>query len=167
MILELKTYPNAILKKVAQEVQELTPELVQLSKDMLETMYHSRGVGLAAPQIGKSIRLIVMDCSENKSRPYVFFNPIVKDGLGKIIDVEGCLSVPGVEANVQRFEKITMTGRNENWEYVEISAEDLLGRCFQHELDHLNGVLFIDRLTPLQKFKVRKLLAELEAKVIC
>ena len=163
MLLEIKTFPNPILKKIAEEVKVITPELVQLSKDMIETMYAKSGVGLAAPQIGKSIRLIVMDCSDERNKPVVFFNPVVKDGLGKMVDTEGCLSVPGVEAKVQRFAEIIMTGQNEKGEQVAIPASELYCRCFQHEIDHLNGVLFIDKLSPLQKFKVRKLIQDLEA----
>jgi peptide deformylase len=163
MLLEIKTFPNPILKKIAEEVKVITPELVQLSKDMIETMYAKSGVGLAAPQIGKSIRLIVMDCSDERNKPVVFFNPVVKDGLGKMVDTEGCLSVPGVEAKVQRFAEIIMTGQNEKGEQVAIPACELYCRCFQHEIDHLNGVLFIDKLSPLQKFKVRKLIQDLEA----
>lgn len=166
MLLEIKTYPNPVLKKVSKEVKEITPELVQLSKDMIETMYAKSGVGLAAPQIGESIRLIVMDCSEERNKPLVFFNPVVKDGIGKIIDTEGCLSVPGIEAKVQRFAEIIMTGKNEKGEEVAIPACELYSRCFQHEIDHLNGILFIDKLSPLQKFKVRKSIVELETKTV-
>lgn len=163
MLLDVKSYPNPVLKKIATEVKEVTPELLQLASDMIETMYSKNGVGLAAPQVGQSVRLIVLDCSDERNKPLVFFNPVVKDGIGKVVESEGCLSVPGVEAKVQRFAEIIMTGLNEKGESVSIPACELYSRCFQHEIDHLNGVLFIDRLSPIQKFKVRKLISELEA----
>jgi len=166
MLLDVKSYPNPVLKKIAVEVKELTPDLLKLANDMIETMYEKKGVGLAAPQVGHSIRLIVMDCSDNRNSPMVFFNPVVKDGAGKVVDTEGCLSVPGVEAKVQRFAEITMTGLNEKGEAVAIPACELYSRCFQHEIDHLNGVLFIDRLSPIQKFKVRKLINDLETQAV-
>lgn len=166
MLLDVKSYPNPVLKKIATEVKEVTPELLQLANDMIETMYSKNGVGLAAPQVGHSIRLIVMDCSEERNKPMVFFNPIVKDGIGKVVESEGCLSVPGIEAKVQRFAEIIMTGLNEKGEAVALPACELYSRCFQHEIDHLNGVLFIDRLSPIQKFKVRKLISELETQAV-
>lgn len=166
MILEIKTFPDPVLKKISKEVEVITPELVQLSKDMIETMYSRSGVGLAAPQIGVSIRLIVMDCSEERNKPLVFFNPVVKDGIGKVVDTEGCLSVPGIEAKVQRFAEIIMTGKNEKGEDIAINACELYSRCFQHEIDHLNGILFIDKLSPVQRFKVRKMIVELETKAV-
>ncbi|PCJ63401.1 MAG: peptide deformylase [Planctomycetota bacterium] len=166
MLLEIKTFPNKVLKKVSVEVEEVTPELKELASNMLETMYENKGVGLAAPQVGVSKRLIVLDCSENRDEPIVLFNPEIVKGIGKTIGTEGCLSIPDIEAKVQRFEKINIKGLNENGEETSYDAEELLSTCFQHEIDHLNGVLFVDKLSPVQKLKVKKLLAEMEAQAI-
>lgn len=165
MILEIKTYPNPVLKKIAEPVTSVTDALKELAENMVETMYEAHGVGLAAPQIGSSVRLIVMDCSDKRDDPKVFFNPVVQNGKGKIVDIEGCLSVPGVEAKVQRFENVMMTGLDINGKEISLPADGLWSRCFQHEIDHLEGILFIDRLSPLQRLKVKKHIEAMVAKV--
>ena len=153
MILPLCTYGSAILRKKSEPIEEITPELVKLAGDMLETMYNANGVGLAAPQVGKNIRLVVMDLEkeEDERKPIILFNPevILEEGDNpKESEEEGCLSVPDVWANVLRPSRVRLTYTNENGELVELNnVTGKLARCAQHELDHLNGILFVDKIS--------------------
>jgi peptide deformylase len=150
MVLPIYLYGQKVLRKKATEVAKVTPELAKLADDMLETMYHSNGIGLAAPQVGRSIRLIVVDVAgeEEEKHPYFLFNPAVKDPKGEIAAEEGCLSVPGVWADVERPETITVEYLDKNGKrQVLKNIDGLLARCIQHEIDHLNGVLFVDKIS--------------------
>ncbi len=157
MILPISIYGSPILRKKAEPVKEITPELVELSHNMLETMYKANGIGLAAPQVGKNIRLVVIDLSkeEDERRPIVLFNPEVvpEEGENPIeIDEEGCLSVPDIWANVSRPGRVSITYTNEKGE--KIALQNITGkfaRCAQHEQDHLNGVLFTDKISVADK----------------
>lgn len=147
-------YGDEVLRKKAQPVTQITPELVQLAHDMLETMYKAPGIGLAAPQIGRNIRLVVIDITreDDEARdPIILFNPEILPAAGEVPSVpyeEGCLSVPDVFADVMRPERIDVRYQNENGESVERKdVEGLLARCIQHEVDHLNGVLFVDKIS--------------------
>ncbi len=164
MALSIYTYGQKILRKKAQEVVKITPSLAKLADDMLETMYASAGIGLAAPQVGHSIRLIVVDVTseEEPRKPYQMFNPKVVNKVGACTAEEGCLSVPGVWADVERPESITVEAMGKNGKPFALKDIDgLLARCIQHEIDHLDGVLFVDKISAtdrtLNQGKLKKL----------
>jgi len=153
VILSISTYGSSILRKKSEPVKEITPELAELAQNMLETMYKANGVGLAAPQIGKNIRLVVIDLSkdEEEHNPIILFNPEVEpeDGDNPLeSEEEGCLSVPDIWANVSRPSRVRLTYTNEKGESVTMqNVTGKLARCAQHELDHLNGILFVDKIS--------------------
>jgi len=157
MILPISTYGSPILRKKAEPVKEITPELLELSNNMLETMYKANGVGLAAPQVGKSIRLVVIDLAkeDEEHRPIILFNPEVvpEEGENPVeTNEEGCLSVPDVWANVSRPGRVQLTYTNEKGERVVLkNITGKFARCAQHEQDHLNGVLFTDKISVSDK----------------
>lgn len=153
MILEIKKYPEPILTKKAKKVKNIDQELQKLIDDMIETMYSAPGVGLAAPQVGHSIRLAVFDSSvkEEEGRLTVLINPEVIEKNGTAIMKEGCLSVPGFEAEIKRSEQIKVTGLDRNGQPITIEATGFLARVIQHELDHLEGTLLLDRISILKR----------------
>ena len=142
-ILKIVTEENPILRQKAKEVTKITKRIRNLMKDMLETMYEAKGVGLAAPQVGVSERLVVIDVGEG---PLILLNPLVISNEGAVKDVEGCLSLPGRNEYITRGERTRVTGFNAEGKKVTLEGEGLLARAFQHEIDHLNGILFIDYL---------------------
>jgi len=148
-VLEIRTFGDAALREKALKVDEITPEIEKLIKDMLETMYASLGAGLAAPQIGVSKKIIVIDGEEEE--PLIFINPIILEKEGKLTEEEGCLSIPGVFSEVTRFEKVAVEGINQKGEKVKITKDGLIGRALQHEIDHLEGVLFVDRVSKIKR----------------
>jgi len=153
MILEIKKYKEQVLKQRAREVEKIDDRIKELVKNMLETMYAHQGVGLAAPQIGVSERIAVVDIGEG---PKIFINPIILKKIGKIVSEEGCLSVPGAFLKIKRAEKIIIEALNEKGEKFKLEANGLLARCLQQEIDHLDGVLILDRLSFWKKIR-RKL----------
>ena len=172
MILEILTFPNPKLRELSKPVKEVTAELVQYSKDMLETMYDSRGVGLAAPQVGRLERMIVIDTrphdddgkpteegmtelEKTVQYPIVLINPEIKVKKGKTVYGEGCLSVPGYVENVERAEYIEAEYLDTNGQKQTIKTDGLLAICIQHEIDHLDGKLFIDRLSFLKSNRIK------------
>ena len=148
-VLEIRKVGDTVLREKALKVDEITPEIDKLIKDMIETMYASLGVGLAAPQIGVSKRIIVIDGEEEGL--FIIINPVILKKEGKIIEEEGCLSVPGIYSKVTRYEKVTAEGINQKGEKIKISKDGLIGRALQHEIDHLEGVLFIDRVSKIKR----------------
>jgi peptide deformylase len=167
MVLPIYLYGQKVLRKRAKEVAQVTPELTKLAEDMLETMYDSNGIGLAAPQVGHSVRLIVVDITsdEEAKKPYLLFNPVVTGRKGVCTAEEGCLSVPGVWADVERPEVITLEALDKHGQPVVLeNIGDLLSRCIQHEIDHLEGVLFVDKISAtdrtLNEGKLKKLSKE-------
>ncbi|MDL1955814.1 MAG: peptide deformylase [Candidatus Desulfofervidus auxilii] len=152
-ILPIVKYPEPILKKPAAQIEKVTKEIRHLLDDMAETMYSACGVGLAAPQIGKSLRLIVLDPTGNEGKQLItLVNPIIVAGEGEIEGDEGCLSLPGVICNVKRFAKVRVRGIDPvKGKTIEIEAEGFLARIFQHEIDHLEGKLIWDRLGMLKR----------------
>jgi peptide deformylase len=136
-------FPNPLLRKKAKAVKRITPEIVRLIEDMIETMHAAPGIGLAAPQLGESIRLIVADLGEG---PIVLINPKIIEKSGDQTFVEGCLCLPGVEAPVERASHVVATGLDRCGKSIKIKAEGLLATVFQHEIDHLEGMVFIDRV---------------------
>jgi peptide deformylase len=151
-------YPEPLLKQKSVAVTEFNDELRQLAADMAETMYDAPGVGLAAPQVGELKRLIVIDCSasEEPSDLIAAVNPEIIASEGDSLEEEGCLSVPGFWANVKRASRVTLRYQDVEGCTHERTAEGLLGICIQHELDHLEGILFVDRLSPLKRSLFRK-----------
>ncbi|ASK78098.1 peptide deformylase [Paraphotobacterium marinum] len=161
-ILKVLEFPDDRLRKVAKPVDEFNQELKTLINDMQETMYHENGIGLAATQIDRHIQLIVIDISEEKNSPMVLINPKIISSSGETGIEEGCLSVPSVNALVKRYEKINVQFKNEKFEDDLIAADDLLAICIQHEIDHLNGKLFIDHLSPLKRNRLKKKLEKIK-----
>lgn len=149
-------YPDERLRKVAQQIEKVDDNIRSVIDDMFETMYEEQGVGLAATQVDIHQRLFVADCSEDQNEPMVFINPEITEAEGHFKNDEGCLSFPGVYAKVERAEKITVTALDKNGERFSRSAEGLLAICIQHEIDHLNGKLFVDYLSPLKRERIRK-----------
>ncbi|NLM17764.1 MAG: peptide deformylase [Candidatus Riflebacteria bacterium] len=146
-------YGEKPLRTPSKPINEINEELRALVEDMFETMYESNGVGLAAPQIGENIRLVVMDPGED---PIAMINPEIIKKSGKVVDMEGCLSFPGLAEEVARYQAVTVrfTDPDDGEEY-EIEAEDLLARIIQHELDHLDGIVFIDRISEARRFVIK------------
>ncbi|MGM0430872.1 MAG: peptide deformylase [Pseudomonadota bacterium] len=149
-------YPDERLRKVAQPIEKVDDSIRSVIDDMFETMYEEQGVGLAATQVDVHKRLFVADCSEDQNEPLVFINPEITEAEGHFKNDEGCLSFPGVYAKVERAEKITVTALDKNGERFSRSAEGLLAICIQHEIDHLEGKLFVDYLSPLKRERIRK-----------
>lgn len=137
---------DPVLRETAKAVREITPQLLALLDDMVETMYDAQGVGLAAPQVGISKRLIVIDVQDENGL-LKLINPEITGRNGKETAVEGCLSFPGVAGEVERDETVTVRALDTAGQMVEICASGLLARAFQHEIDHLNGIMFVDRVT--------------------
>lgn len=148
--------PDERLRLVAKPVEQFDDALQTLIDDMFETMYHARGVGLAAPQIGISLRLSVIDVAGDKKQQLVLINPEIIDSEGEFEYEEGCLSVPGAYDKVIRAKKVTLRALDRFGKPYEMSGEGVLGECFQHEIDHLNGKLFIDLLSPLKRTIARR-----------
>lgn len=146
-------YPNPILTQKAQEIGEVTPELRQLAKDMAEAMYEKRGIGLAAPQLGECCRLIAVDVSGPDERTELMFlvNPVIVSREGEVEDEEGCLSVVNFRAKVKRSEKVLVKAKDLDGNEIEIPGEGIMAVCLQHEIDHLDGVLFIDHISRLKR----------------
>ncbi|NMA61030.1 MAG: peptide deformylase [Firmicutes bacterium] len=141
--LEIVTIGHPVLETKAAEVTKITKRTVKLVNDMLDTMYAANGVGLAAPQVGVSERIIVLDVGDG---PIVLINPVLTTAEGEEIDVEGCLSVPERWVYVKRATQVVVTGLNEKGKGVRIEADGLLARALQHEIDHLDGVLMVTKM---------------------
>ena len=150
---EILQYPNPLLSRKAEEIREITPEIRELAKDMAEAMYESRGVGLAAPQVGECCRLIVVDISgpEERADLMTLINPVVVHREGSVEEEEGCLSVANFKAKVKRAQKVMVKAQDLDGNAVELPGEGLMAVCLQHEIDHLDGVLFIDHISRLKR----------------
>lgn len=155
-ILPILHHPDPRLREQAVAVEEFDRALQQLVQDMLETMYEAPGIGLAAPQVNVHKRLIVIDISENKSQPLVLVNPRILAQSGREKMEEGCLSVPGIYEVVERAERVTVQAQDAHGHEHTIEAEGLLAVCIQHEIDHLEGKLFVDYLSLLKQNRIRK-----------
>ena len=150
-LLKVVYYPHPVLAQVAKPVTEFNEELKQFIQDMYETMYEERGVGLAAPQVAVSKRLAVLDVSDEGNKPFVIINPEIIEKSGEEMMQAGCLSVPHTYDKVPRATWIKIRAQNENGEFFEMEGKELLGHALQHEIDHLNGKLYIDYLSPLKR----------------
>lgn len=151
---EIKTYPDPILATTCVPVEEIDGETRTLAQDMIETLYQANGLGLAAPQVGSTLRLIVVDLREDEQQrgnPLVVVNPEICEASGEIVHQEGCLSVPEYYADVRRAENVVVKGRDLEGREFTLEAQGIMAVCFQHEIDHLNGTLFLDHLSPLKR----------------
>ena len=155
-ILKILYLPDERLRIISKPVTEFNDELQTLIDDMFETMYDARGVGLAAPQIGVNIRLSVIDVSESHQEKLVFINPEIIKSEGHEKFQEGCLSVPGALETVVRAKHVKVKALDRHAKAFEIDCDGLLAECIQHEIDHLNGKLFIDLLSPIKQQRARK-----------
>jgi len=154
-------FPDPLLKRTSVPVDEITDEIRELANDMIEVMYDEPGIGLAAPQVGEAIRLVVMDTAwtdeDGEKNPKVIINPEILGKEGKISWTEGCLSVPDFQADVDRAAEIKVRYKDLEGNEVVEDCEELRAVCFQHEIDHLDGILFIDRISRLKRsFYVKK-----------
>ncbi len=162
-LLPILEFPDPRLRTQAVPVDPARladPAFQRLLDDMFETMYAAPGIGLAASQVDVHQRFMVMDVSEDKSRPLVFVNPLILARAGEQVYQEGCLSVPGIFADVTRADRITVQALDRLGAPFELAVDGLLAVCIQHELDHLDGKLFVDYLSPLKREMVRKKLAK-------
>ena len=148
--------PNPVLRQAGKPVEKFDDQLHALIDDMFETMYHTKGVGLAAPQIGISLQLAVVDVIGDKTQQFVLANPKIIATEGQKEYQEGCLSVPGAYDTVIRADKVILQAQDKFGEMFEMTADGLLGECFQHEVEHLQGKLFIDLLSPLKRGMARR-----------
>jgi peptide deformylase len=164
MVYKIVKYGDPILETKAEPIDQFdTPELHKLVEDMFETMYAAKGVGLAAPQIGLAKRLTVIDCSagENPDEKVVLINPEIVKVEGTQTGEEGCLSIPGFREQVTRGQKAVVRAKNAKGESFEMTGEDLLARAFQHETDHLNGILFINHISVLKRDLIKRKIKKL------
>ena len=150
-IREIVEYPSPVLAQVSTQVESFDKELKELVSDMIATMYAAPGIGLAAIQIGIPKSVIVFDCSEEARSPQSLINPRIIKAEGEVNSEEGCLSIPGYRETIKRSEKVLVSGFDLEGKPIEISADGLLSRCLQHEIDHTKGKLIIDRFSRIKK----------------
>jgi len=159
-LLQILEYPDSRLRTVATPVVEVNDEIRQLVSDMFETMYMAPGIGLAASQVDFHQRVLVIDISEDKSEPLCFINPEIVEATGAVSRDEGCLSVPDVYESVERAERIRVRALDRDGKTFELEADELLSVCIQHEMDHLDGKLFVDYISPLKRQRLKKKLSK-------
>ncbi len=164
--LQLRYYGDAVLRQRATAVERIAAAELQLAEEMLRTLYATgNGIGLAATQVGALKRLVIVDIGDENDDTYVpliLFNPEILSAAGEVIMEEGCLSLPGITADVKRPERIIVEGLNPQNQQIRIEADDLLARVLQHEIDHLNGILFIDRISGLKRKELTPELQEIQ-----
>jgi peptide deformylase len=154
-VLKVRKYGDPLLRRRAAPVREITPEIRRIVTDMVETMYDEVGIGLAAPQVGISLRLMVVG-DEKTPEARALVNPIIAEQGGEVTSEEGCLSLPGIFAPVTRAEWVKLEAQDLDGKPVSIRARGLAARVYQHEMDHLDGVLFIDRLDPVTRDRIKR-----------
>jgi len=162
---ELKYYPDRVLRKKTRPIQEVNDDVMERARQMLEVMYEAEGVGLAGPQVGWGRRIVTIDVEGAKPQDRVFVNPLIVRRDGMTEQEEGCLSLPGIKVKIPRAEKVTVVAYTLAGERVEFDFEGLAACVWQHELDHLNGVLIIDKLPPTTLITIREQLKQLEEQV--
>lgn len=155
-LLNVLTFPDERLRTIAKPVTDFNADIKTLVADMFETMRAEKGVGLAATQVDVHQQVIVMDVSDNQDTPLVFINPEIIEQSGTMINEEGCLSVPGNYAKVERAETLTVKAFDADGQAFTMDADGLLAICIQHEMDHLQGKLFVDYLSPLKRNRIMK-----------
>jgi peptide deformylase len=153
-VLNVRLYGDPVLRRVAAPVQAVTTEIKQIIHDMVETMWHQVGIGLAAPQVGISLRLVVMDDGKRGARTLI--NPIITEREGSVREEEGCLSLPGIFADVERSTWLRVSAQDDEGRPISFEADGLQAKIIQHEIDHLDGVLFIDRLPPVTRDRIKR-----------
>ena len=159
-VLPVRTMGDPVLREKARPIEKFDKSLKRLASDMVETMYDSNGVGLAAPQVGVSGRMFVFD--DGETGPVAVVNPELFDHEGEQDGEEGCLSIPGIYFNVRRAMKVKVRGKDADGRPLELEGEGLLARIFQHENDHIDGILFIDKLDSAERFRLRDEISYLE-----
>lgn len=159
-LLTILEYPDKRLRTIAKPVDEVDAVLSTLIDDMFETMYEAPGIGLAATQVDVHKQLLILDISEDRSQPMVFINPRITSKDGSQIYQEGCLSLPGIYADVKRWNQITVEAMDRHGKPFILEADGLLAVCIQHEMDHLAGKVFVDHLSPLKRALAEKKLAK-------
>lgn len=165
-LLPIVEYPDGRLRLQAAEVTVFDKNLQELIDNLTETLYATSGIGLSAPQIGKSARALVMDLSDNQSACEVFINPQIQNKAGMAFVKESCLSLPGISANVIRAAQVSIKAQDINGHEFNRELEGMQAVCLQHELDHLDGLLFIDRISRLRAFRFRRTLKSLEQRAV-
>jgi len=165
-LLKIRIYGDKTLKKVADSVEEITPDLKKFIENLTYTMYLTDGIGLAAPQVGISLRIFVVDPywykEEKKKNPRIFINPEFIEFEGESTAEEGCLSLPNIYEKVNRAQKVVISALDEYGKRFTLEAEDMFARVLQHEFDHLEGVLFVEKIPKLRQVFIKKKLKELE-----
>ena len=160
-LLNILLFPDPRLKKVAEPIQQINDNIKQTVHDLFQTMYHAEGIGLAATQANIHQRIIVIDVSEKRNEPLCLINPVTTKQDGSISWEEGCLSFPDIYTKVKRFTSVTVEYQDLDYKLQTISTDGLLSICLQHEIDHLNGITFHDRISPLKqalmKSKIKKM----------
>lgn len=164
-VLDVLIYPDENLAKVCQPVEQVDDELRQFIDDMFETMYQHEGIGLAAPQVNVLKRVITIDIEGDKTNQIVLINPEITESSGETGIEEGCLSIPGCRALVPRKEKLTVKALNRAGEPFTLEADGLLAICIQHEIDHLNGVLFVDHISQLKRQRIKEKMLKLKKQI--
>lgn len=154
--MKILIYPHKILSTKSKPVKQIDGRLQRLIDNMIETMYKAKGVGLAANQIGETIQLLVMDITPEGQNPIAIINPVITAVEGNEVSEEGCLSLPNYSAKIKRAKRIEVKGYDRYGKEIRLEGDGLLSRCLQHEIDHLNGICFVDRLSPLKKTLFRK-----------
>ena len=154
-VLKVRKYGDPVLRRRAAEIKEITPELHKTIADMVDTMYDEAGIGLAAPQVGISLRLMIVG-HDDKREPRPLINPVIANRGGQVTAEEGCLSIPGVFAQITRSEWVDVEATDLEGQPVKIHGRGLLARVLQHEIDHLDGVLFIDHLDPVARDRIKR-----------
>jgi peptide deformylase len=164
MPLEIVKYPDPVLERPGEPVTEFNPELSKFVDDMFESMYAAKGIGLAAPQVGVSKRITVIDLSfkERPEEKIVLINPEIVLREGKQYEEEGCLSLPDIREKVSRAAKVRVRAQDMNGEWFEMDGEELLARAFQHEIDHLDGILFFKRVSALKRDLILRRIRKLQ-----
>ena len=163
--LNVLIYPDERLRTVCQPVAEINDEIRKIVDDMFETMYKEEGIGLAAQQVNIQQRIITIDLDSENSNQIVLINPEILESSGETGIEEGCLSIPGFRGLVPRKEKVTVKALNRDGNEFTLEADGLLAICIQHEIDHLNGVLFVDYLSPLKRNRIKEKLIKLQKQV--
>jgi peptide deformylase len=163
-ILEILQYPDPRLNAAAQRVEKIDDSTRRLISDMIETMYAAPGVGLAATQVDVHKQIVIIDVSEDHSDLRVFINPEITRREGQAVNQEGCLSVPGIYDNVERAESVTVTALDRNGARFTLNASGMLATCIQHEMDHLQGRVFVERLSDLKQNRIRAKLKKRQRK---
>ena len=153
-VLSVRQYGDPVLRSKARPVAAVTPEIRAIIGDLIETMWDEVGVGLAAPQVGISLRILVMDDGKGGARALI--NPEITERKGSVVEEEGCLSLPGIFADVERSKWVRVTALDDEGQPLSFEAQGLMAKVIQHEIDHLDGVLFIDRLPPVTRDRIKK-----------